>query len=81
MPLFDSILTTSQLGEAQAALRNLRAQEENLQQQVTLEVRQGVLNLRRAEESIRVNEQTVIQARENLDLAEGRYAAGVGNII
>lgn len=81
MPLFDSILTTSQLGEAQAILRNLQAQEENLRQQVTLEVRQGLLNLHRAEESIRVNEQTVIQARENLDLAEGRYAAGVGNII
>ena len=81
MPLFDSILTTSQLGEAQAILRNLQAQEENLRQQVTLEVRQGLLSLRRAEESIRVNEQTVIQARENLDLAEGRYAAGVGNII
>jgi TolC family type I secretion outer membrane protein len=81
VPLFDSILTTSQLGEAQATLRNLQAQEDDLQQQVTLEVRQGLLNLRRAEESIRVNEQTVIQARENLDLAEGRYAAGVGNII
>jgi TolC family type I secretion outer membrane protein len=81
VPLFDSILTASQLGEAQATLRNLQAQEDDLQQQVTLEVRQGLLNLRRAEESIRVNEQTVIQARENLDLAEGRYAAGVGNII
>jgi len=81
VPLFDSILTASQLGEAQAILRNLQAQEENLRQQVTLEVSQGLLSLRRAEESIRVNEQTVIQARENLDLAEGRYAAGVGNII
>lgn len=81
VPLFDSILTTSQLGEAQANLRNLQAQEDNLRQQVTLEARQGLLNLRRAEESIRVSEQTLVQARENLDLAEGRYAAGVGNII
>jgi len=81
VPLFDSILTASQLGEAQAIFRNLQAQEENLRQQVTLEVRQALLNVRRAEESIRVNEQTVIQARENRDLAEGRYAAGVGNII
>jgi outer membrane protein len=81
MPLFDSILTTAQLGEAQAIRRNLQAQEENIHQQVTLEVNQGLLNLRRAEESIRVNEQTVIQARESLELAEGRYSAGVGNII
>lgn len=81
VPLFDNILTVAQVGEALADLRNLQAQEENLRQQVTLEVRQSRLNLRRAEESIRVSEQTVVQAQENLELAEGRYAAGVGNII
>ena len=81
VPLFDDILTTAQVGEAQANLRNVQAQEENLRQQIALEVRQSLLNLRQAEESIRVSEQTLIQARENLDLAEGRYTAGVGNII
>ncbi len=81
MPLFDDILTVAQVGEAQATTRNLQAQVENIRQQVQLEVRQGLLNLQQAEESIRVSEQTLVQARENLDLAEGRYAAGVGNII
>ncbi len=80
-PLFDDILTSAQVGEAQANLRGLQAQEEDLRQQITLEVRQSFLNLRQAEESIQVSEQTVVQARENLDIAEGRYAAGVGNII
>jgi outer membrane protein len=80
-PLFDDILTYSQVGEAQANLRGLRAQEDDLRQQIALEVRQSFLTLRQAEESIRVSEQTLVQARENLDLAEGRYAAGVGNII
>jgi outer membrane protein TolC len=81
VPLFDDILTTGQVGEAQANLRGLQAQEEDLRQQIALEVRQSFLTLRQAEESIRVSEQTVVQARENLDIAEGRYAAGVGNII
>jgi len=81
VPLFDDILTTAQIGEQQATLRNLQAQEENLRQQVALEVRQSFLNLRQAEEAIRVSDQTLVQARENLDLAEGRYSAGVGNII
>lgn len=81
VPLFDSILTTAQVGEAQANLRNLEAQHENLRQQVTLEVRQSILNLREAEERIRVSEQVLLEARENLDLAAGRYSAGVGNII
>lgn len=81
MPLFDSILTTSEVGEAKANLRGLKAQEDNLLQQVTLEVRQSLLDLHRAEESIRVSEQTVVQAQENLELAAGRYASGVGNIL
>ena len=81
VPLFDSILTTAQLGEAQANAQRLVAQAEDLRQQVTLEVRRNWLDLRRAEESIRVSEQTEIQARENFALAEGRYQAGVGNII
>jgi len=81
VPLFDSILTTFQLGEARANEQSLQAQEADLRQQVTLDVRSSLLELRRAEESIRVTEQTEVQARENLALAEGRYQAGVGNII
>lgn len=81
VPLFDSILTTAQLGEARANEQRLLAQEDDLRQQITLEVRRSLLELRRSEESIRVSEQTEIQARENLALAEGRYQAGVGNII
>jgi outer membrane protein TolC len=81
VPLFDDILTIAQVSEAQANLRNLEAQEDNLKQQIALEVRRSLLEVRRAEQSIRVSEQTMIHARENLNLAEGRYAAGVGNII
>jgi outer membrane protein TolC len=44
-------------------------------------VRQAVLNVQQAAESIRVSEKGLQLARENLDLAEGRYSTGVGNII
>ena len=81
VPLFDDILTVAQVSEAQATLQGLEAQEEDLRQQVVLDVRRSVLEVRRAEQSIRLSEQTVIRARENLELAEGRYSAGVGNII
>jgi TolC family type I secretion outer membrane protein len=81
VPLFDDILTTAQVGEGQANLHGLQAQEDDLRQQIALEVRQSWLNLRQAAESIRISEQTLVQARENLDIAEGRYSTGVGNII
>lgn len=81
VPLFDDILTTFQVGEARADLQNLEAQEDNLRQQIALEVRQSFLSLRQAAERIRVSEQALVQARENLGLAEGRYSTGLGNII
>jgi outer membrane protein TolC len=80
-PLFDSVLTSAEIGEAKAELRSLEAQIEELQQQIALEVRQAYLNVRQAEESIPASETALKQAQENLDIAEGRYSTGVGNII
>ena len=62
-------------------MSNLKFNEEGLRQNIALEVRQDTLNLQQAAESIRVAEKGVQQARENLELAEGRYNTGVGNII
>ena len=81
LPLFDDILTTAQVGEAQADAQGLAAQEDDLRQRIALEVRSSLLELGRADESIRVSQETEVQARENLALAEGRYQVGVGNII
>ena len=81
VPLFNGGGTTAQIAEARANLANLRYQEQSLRQQIALQVRQAVLNLRLAHESIRVSEKGLYQARENVDLAEGRYKTGIGNII
>ncbi len=79
--VFNGGLTTSQIGEARANLSSLKYKEQSLRQQISLQVRQAVLNLGQAIESIRVSEKGVDQAHENLAIAEGRYGAGVGNII
>jgi outer membrane protein len=74
-------LTAAQIGEAKANLAALKYNEEALRQNIALEVRQAVLNVQQAEESIAVAEKGAQQARESLELAEGRYTTGVGNII
>ena len=74
-------LTTAQIGEARANLHGLDFQEESLRQNIALEVRQDVLNLRQAQESIGVSQEGLRQADENLALAEGRYSTGVGSIV
>ncbi|MGH7899731.1 MAG: TolC family protein [Candidatus Binatia bacterium] len=80
-PLFNGGLTTAQVGEARANLATLKFEERSLRQRIALEVRQATLNLGRASEAIRVSDKGLQQARENLELAEGRYKTGVGNII
>jgi outer membrane protein TolC len=81
VPVFNGGLTIAQVGEAKANLARLQFDEQTLRQSVALEVRQSVLNLRQAAESIAVAQKGAQQARENLALAEGRYQTGVGNII
>ena len=81
LSVFNGWLTTSQIGEARANLSSLKYKEQSLRQQITLQVRQAILNLAQAREAIRVSDKGLQQARENLELAEGRYRTGVGNII
>jgi outer membrane protein TolC len=81
IPLFSGFLTSHQVAEAKSTLYVLRANEESLRQQILLDVRQAYLNLQAAEASISTAELAVQQAKENLDLANGRYAAGVGSPI
>jgi outer membrane protein TolC len=81
VPLFSGFLTSHQVAEARSNLYILQANEESLRQQILLDVRQAYLNLQAAEASISTAELAAKQAKENLDLANGRYSAGVGSPI
>jgi outer membrane protein TolC len=78
-PIFNGFLTKHQVGESVSNLNVARANEETLRQSVVLDVQQSYLNLRQAEDSIATADLAVKQATENLDIVNGRYAAGVGN--
>ena len=81
VPLFSGFLTVHQAAEARSNLYILKANEESLRQQIQLDIRQAYLNLQAAEASIATAELASAQAKENLDLANGRYSAGVGSPI
>ena len=81
VPLFSGLSTKYQVDEARANLEVLRANEEALRQGIHLEVRQAWLNLQEAADRIVTAEISVRQAMENLGLANGRYASGVGSPI
>ncbi|MCX5833332.1 MAG: TolC family protein, partial [Deltaproteobacteria bacterium] len=81
VPIFSGFLVKNQIAEAKANLDVVKANEETLRQQVRLEVEQAYSNLTEASERISTALLTIRQAEENLELANGRYAAGVGNPI
>lgn len=81
VPLFSGFLTKQQISEARANLNVAKANEDLVRQTIVLDVQQAYLNLKEAENRIPTAEITVTQATENLDIANGRYAAGVGSPI
>ena len=81
VPLFSGYATKYQIEEARATLDALNANLAALRQAVALEVKQAWLNLREASDRIDAAALSVRQAEENLELAQGRYATGVGSPI
>ena len=81
VPVFNGFLTKSQVSEARANLSVVAANEETLRNNVLLDVQQAFQNLTDLEAGIPIAELVVRQAQENVDIANGRYAAGVGNPI
>jgi outer membrane protein len=79
--LFQGGLTWYNVKEQKANLAGIVAQRDLLRQQVRLGVEQARLAVRAAKASLVAANEAEVNAKEQLRLAEGRYAAGVGSII
>jgi outer membrane protein len=81
LPLFQGGLTKGRIAEARANLLALEAQRDGVKQSILLEVNQAFADLESAAARVDVMEKTLQKARENLDISQGRYKAGVGPYI
>ncbi|MFH1103089.1 MAG: TolC family protein [Pseudomonadota bacterium] len=79
--LFTGFKRSGQISESEAGVRRLQSLLENRKLEATEEVTQAYLQVHEAIEAIRTAQTALRQAKENLDLAEGRYRAGVSNAI
>jgi outer membrane protein len=79
--LLDGGTKQGRLAAAQAEEGVARASVTSLLQKVRQEVFTDYSDLKVAKDKIQLNQKAVAEAKENLALAEGRYAAGYGNII
>lgn len=81
IPLFSGFLTKYQVEEAKADFETANANEALVRQNVRFDIEQAFYELKNAREKIDLAELTVKQARENRELALGRYASEVGSPI
>jgi outer membrane protein TolC len=81
IPIFEGLATKYAVQKAKANLRATQSNAEVLRQDINKQVEQNYLNVQAAVEKIRATEKGKEAAKENWDLAQGRYKAGVGSII
>ena len=77
--LYDGDLAKEKVREAKANLEESDANLEALRQDVILEVDKAFLEVQDSEQAVAAAGETVRQAKENMDLANGRYEVGVGS--
>ncbi len=77
IPLFTGSRIKAEITEAEAALRQRKAEAENIRGQVDYDVRTAFLNLNAAREQVDVARRNVDLANENLRRSKDRFASGV----
>jgi outer membrane protein len=80
-PIYQGGLTRAQVRAAEAGLQSVDAQRSLEVLQVRLDVDTARLAVRAAKATISASDDALASARDQLHLAEGRYATGVGSII
>ena len=77
LPIFNGFESRARIGQSKAALRELDWTRKGLSNAIAFEVRQSVLNLNQARETLLSQEKNVEQAREAVRIAELNYAEGL----
>jgi len=81
VPLFEGFRSVAAVGEARARALSAGYRLEDLKRDVTLQVTAAYLAVEDAKARIDALETSVKKAEENLEIAQGRYEAGVGPLI
>src|SRR5215475_489160 len=77
IPIFTGGRIKGDITEAEASLRQRKAEDENLRGQIDYDVRTAFLTLQAATEQVAVARQNVDLANENLSRSQERFSAGV----
>lgn len=81
IPIFNAFKTYNGVKQAQLNLESTQNNTRSLLNNVFLEVQNAYIKMEEAKESIPIAELNAEKAKENLELSQGRYNEGIGDII
>ncbi len=81
VPLFNGFQTSAQIGQAKAMIREVELSQKALRDAVELEVRQAVLKLEEAKETLLSQEKNIEQAKESLRITQLNFAEGMATTL
>ena len=81
IPIFNAFKSYNKVKQAKVSLSKAQNSNRSLVNDVFLEVQKAYINMQEAQESIPIAELNVSKAKENLELARGRYNEGIGDSI
>lgn len=81
IPVFNGFTVQAQVGQSKALIRELELSQKGLLEGIRLEVRQALLSLDEAKESILSQEKNVEQAQESVRIAELNFAEGLATTL
>ena len=81
VPIFNGFATSARVAQSKAVIREIEHAKKGLEDTVKFEVRQAILMLTEAKESLLSQEKNVEQAQESLRIAELNYTEGMVTIL
>jgi len=81
VPLFNGFQTSAQVGQAKALIREIGLNQKALRDAVEFEVRQAVLKLEEAKESLLSQEKNIEQAKESLRITQLNFSEGMATTL
>ncbi len=81
LPIFNGFATSARVAQSKAMIRELELSQKGLVDMVRFEIRQAILKLNEAKESLLSQEKNVEQAQESLRIAELNYAEGMITVL
>ena len=81
LPIFSAFKTYNGVKQAKLNLEKINNSNRSLLNDVFLEVQSAYIAMQEAAESVPIAELNVEKAKENLELSQGRYNEGIGDII